>query len=484
MRRTRSLWVAFVFVLSACTPPTPGALPLAAEALRTSPVPAARLDQAVGVLVTEDGDEQGLVAHRVDPRTLEDQPGYAPIDLQSHYVGALSPDGRTWAVISWPPSDYAAPLRLIDLESWRDSPMDLHYFDRVSLLRFTPDSGRLILAGNSGVWMEDVHTQLHIIEVEKAQEVGSVRLDFEPQLARFSADGERLYLYGPNWDGYGLAKAPHAAAVDVSTGEALWSLRLEGVRHGSSQEPPGEPGQDPIPSRYQPGVAFSQDGRWLYLVHADEDRLTTVDLARGSATTVVISDPLSPLERLLRLTSQPAYAKGPLKGAEKTAALSPDGTRLYVAGLRTEIRRPEGRSSRFDISQVPLELEVIDPGSGVRLASAKLGVTEALPSPDGQWLYLTHNRIWPELDQPGSNAERPGLIVAQAGSLSPVAEFAPGASHVRLDLFPGAGVACLTWWEDSATPEAEVQLIDLETQAVIASRQVPGWLADLVLVAP
>src|SRR5260370_19356723 len=38
----------------------------------------------------------------VDPRTLADVPDLAPIEVGHHYSHALSPDGQTLAVVSWP----------------------------------------------------------------------------------------------------------------------------------------------------------------------------------------------------------------------------------------------------------------------------------------------------------------------------------------------------------------------------------------------
>src|SRR5229473_3011911 len=40
--------------------------------------------------------------HPVDPATLADVPDLAPIEVGHHYNQAVSPDGRTLAVISWP----------------------------------------------------------------------------------------------------------------------------------------------------------------------------------------------------------------------------------------------------------------------------------------------------------------------------------------------------------------------------------------------
>src|SRR5258708_19868108 len=46
---------------------------------------------------------QGPIRLRpVDPATLADVPDLAPIEVGHHYNQAVSPDGRTLAVISWP----------------------------------------------------------------------------------------------------------------------------------------------------------------------------------------------------------------------------------------------------------------------------------------------------------------------------------------------------------------------------------------------
>jgi hypothetical protein len=53
-------------------------------------------------LVTLDDAGDRLSAHPVDPFTLEDLPDYPSIDFGHHYTYAISPDGRTMALITWP----------------------------------------------------------------------------------------------------------------------------------------------------------------------------------------------------------------------------------------------------------------------------------------------------------------------------------------------------------------------------------------------
>lgn len=60
-----------------------------------------------------------LRARPVDPTTLEDIPGFTPLELGHHYRALLSPDGRTLATIVWPGStSTGGVLHFVDPLEW------------------------------------------------------------------------------------------------------------------------------------------------------------------------------------------------------------------------------------------------------------------------------------------------------------------------------------------------------------------------------
>ncbi|MGH2593869.1 MAG: WD40 repeat domain-containing protein, partial [Anaerolineae bacterium] len=345
------------------------------------------------------------MAWPVDAETLADRSGYPPINLGQHYTAALSPNGRLWAAITWPRSaDYDGVLHLIDLITWEDVPTPVKFGKWVPQMAFSPDGSRLVvaeafLAISSGVSRWDAG--LKIINPDALEEVLTVDLDFFPGRIQFSADGRQLTVYGTppptRIDPHHLAaNPPQVVAFDVLVGSRRWSLTLEEVKDGRYSEPTTDD-PDRI-NYYSPGVAFSADGRWLYVVHADEDQLTAVDLAVGSARTVAITEPQSWLDRLIALTAGTAYAKGPRSGAEKWAVLSPDGKRLYVTGVQREWQPKQGKQGDGQVVETPLEMQVIDPHSGERLATAGIASADLAISPDGRWLYL---QLWRQANSPG-----------------------------------------------------------------------------------
>src|SRR3990170_2512481 len=94
---------------TASTPEVAGASPFAAtQAPMVRPAGTAASLLAVRVEDPDPGasltqQQLGILRARpVDPTTLEDIPGFTPLELGHHYRALLSPDGRTLATIVWP----------------------------------------------------------------------------------------------------------------------------------------------------------------------------------------------------------------------------------------------------------------------------------------------------------------------------------------------------------------------------------------------
>ncbi|MBI1800968.1 MAG: PD40 domain-containing protein [Chloroflexi bacterium] len=442
------------------------------------------------ILVSLTADQKRLIAKPIDPGTLQDLPNFKPIDLRHHYTDAVSSTGQLWAVVMWPAdTDYEGVLHLINLNNWTDRPTPLKFDNAVQML-FSPDGLRLAVAetwdkvsGGVDHWGADIK----IIAPNELANFKTIELSYRPRRMQFSADSHQLIVYGTPWPTlwypgevpFWLAGgAPQVTAFDALTGKRLWAIGLDAVKDGEYREPTTD---DPnLVNLYTPGVAFSRDGQWLYVVHPDEDQLTTVDLTSGSAKAVAITEPQSWLDRLLALTAGTAYAKGgALGGADKTAVLAPDEARLYITGGRSEVQKDAGSPTGFKEIDTPLDIQVIVPQSGERLTSEENALTgktgeDVMWSPDGRWLYLLAR-------QPVEG--RPGLEVYDPALGQFAAQLAEGAAYVELKFSASNDRAYFTYSVNNpVTPTVELNLLDLNSNQIIGTREVAGWVGDLVLL--
>src|SRR5258705_154290 len=155
--RTISL-ITFIFLVIAAIfviPPTLHTLSVVPSTLSSQPDFVASPEKAFSLnsdtsdtvallAITEKENGAGLQARPVDPATIVDLPGYAPIDFGHHYTYAVSPDRKVLAVITWPgDSNAGGSLRLIDLNTWTDTPADLRIEDYVGDLTFGADGRTL-----------------------------------------------------------------------------------------------------------------------------------------------------------------------------------------------------------------------------------------------------------------------------------------------------------------------------------------------------
>ena len=106
---------------------------------------------------------------------------------------------------------------------------------------------------------------------------------------------------------------------------------------------------------------------------------------------------MSWLERLLRLTSSVAQAKG-INGTTKQALLSPDGARLYVTGVSGQAKKDKYGNWQFD--EQPFGLQVIDTTDGSEVARMKTDAREIDLTADGKNIFLrgwTNDRPWTDV---------------------------------------------------------------------------------------
>jgi hypothetical protein len=129
----------------------------------------------------------------------------------------------------------------------------------------------------------------------------------------------------------------------------------------------------------------------LYIVHADEDKLTTVNFSARSINTVSIQSKLTWLERVLLLTTDVAHAKV-ANGTSRSAVISPDGSTIYTIGSMYE--SSQSSNGEWTFGQTPLGLQGIDASDGTQRFKLDTSASDFKLLPDGN-SFVFH--IWDEL---------------------------------------------------------------------------------------
>jgi len=239
---------------------------------------------------------------------------------------------------------------------------------------------------------------LMLFDTGTGQLIAQQPLAFRPSLMKYTQEGTALTIYGQPLSAVpGISKpdAPRVLLVDADTLDILWDQPLAGIISGSwcldnCDAPHGEQ----MFAHWWPAVTPSHDGHKLYIVHADEEKLTSVDFDARTVHSVEIREARSWFEELLALTAGVAEAKGGENGAFKEAVLSQDGARLYVIG-RTVNSTRDARGD-WQVEEAYLGLQVIDVESGRRVTGLD-GEAKAIgTTPDGAYLLLNDwdGRVW------------------------------------------------------------------------------------------
>jgi len=461
----------------------------------TSTVPSAQQAAAspspllVNLTDSAPGSQQALRVRPVDPATLADQPGFASLDFGHHYVRAVSPDGRTMAVIIWPSgANSGGVLHLIDLASWTDRATGVRFDDSVAGLLFSPDGRALYWSGGTrhdaahGIPADFVLYRYDIASGDR-RTVATFPASFTPgylsTAARFTRSGARLALYGVPTDSNNLAEgAPHLMIVDLIGGGIATDLRLDGVKAGQFRESQAG-GSNPFYALFSPGLAWDPARERLYIAHADGDAITVVDLAGG---TIIAQQEIRPRTSLAGrvvgwLMPHVAAKGGP--STDRWAVLSNDGARLFVIGQHAEpTQQPDGQ---WRESMTPTGLQVIETRDLREVAHLDVPANAMMLSPDGRRLILPTDR------DDGSGAASGGgtrhqLTVVDAERLIELDQVAVGGA---LSLYGFSADGRYAYLSDAASgggtqSRTIVRVFDLERRLFVAERALDGPFADLL----
>jgi hypothetical protein len=326
----------------------------------------------------------------IDPQTSEEMAAFAPITIGRNYNFLLAPDGNTLAFIGYQTDDfYNGKLHLIDLRNWQAVETDIAIPRFSTTMTFSPDSTRLAIAhqglfANSNGYPQGY--KLTLIDVTSRTVITETEVAFEPTLLAFTPDGASLIAYGGQLAPQKVedAEPAHAVMMNAADLSVTWEQLLPDVLQGNyiGEETAG--GEIAM-TGYHPAVVLSPDRMTLYIVHADDDRLTTVSFTERRMETVEVRPPQTFFDRLMALTAGVAHAKY-YDGTDKQAVLSPDGSRLYVVGWTADTTVTEEGEYLFDSQSHGLK--VIDTSDGTEITSLEIDAAGVAMAADGSQLYI------------------------------------------------------------------------------------------------
>lgn len=398
------LSLILLLMLTACAPVTPRPTPTTAPTSPETTLPSSESSVAASNDSTPQYETSVLAAlwdartrtHQilpVEPSSGRPAPGYDPISLGVNYYYAFSPDGKTLVVVGYQSDNSSDPtLHEIDLASWQETNLPLDGKGWTGGLAFSPDGSSVAIGLN------DRESTLLVVDVEKNRVLAQVAPGFEISRLKFTSDNSGVMAYGKvivnrftsNEQTSGFAKAALFDARDLNL---LWSVELEGVREGiypAGEETAGTTAlhENPEAAIYlYPGLVFAPDRDNLYIVHANEDKLTIVDFGSLSVSTVNVRPKLSWFERIFLLTTGIAHAKV-ANGTSRSAVISPDGGTIYTIGYRNE--SSQFSNGEWTFTQTPLGLQAIDAGDGTERVNLEISAAGLWITPDGSSLLL-HN---------------------------------------------------------------------------------------------
>lgn len=330
----------------------------------------------------------------VDPQNGLPVCGYQPLSFRDFFQYAFSPDQKILAITDEGNGSSAdTHLHLVYLETWGAITPTISIAGWPNSLVFNPAVTQLaiLLYPDTGQPQGDT---LMVMDLKNQKILKSQAIDFSPSLARYTPDGNQLVLFGGSQSAKAEIPIAHLRVLDTKDYSTIWNTHFPGIPDG--MRTPKQTSTDPILDQWGPAVALSQDGRSLFILHADGACLTTVNLENHQFATQTVSRKLSWLDHLLDLGAQVAYAKG-VNGTTRQGVLSANGL-FYVTGS-TETTQVDDNGV-WNFSYTPLGLKAIDVKTGDILNQMDTDATQLALSPDESRIYLQgskDDKSWTEV---------------------------------------------------------------------------------------
>ncbi len=305
--------VVLLLVVAACSS---GVTKTSATTTPTTPLTTIPVD------TTTSTPPSSAVGHlvKLDPLSLEPIPGLEPIPVPSNSWNPLtSPDGSIVVNFEWDEeANNLTHMRVIDVESWKE----------IGTLELGPVTGAVIGDGKLYVYRQHDGS---LLAIDLATGHESVLSDWSPKHWL----GEGLVVL-PGERIAGIAAEPVAPREEVE--HSVFVLDLE--TRATTEHPIGTlervnlatgvfDGENEIQETDYPGVVWDDDR--LLLAYMDGPEVVEIDLQTGATRTHMI-ELSSWWNRLWTYWMPSALAKGPSLGTNTSAALSPDGSYLFISG--------------------------------------------------------------------------------------------------------------------------------------------------------
>jgi DNA-binding beta-propeller fold protein YncE len=180
---------------------------------------------------------------------------------------------------------------------------------------------------------------------------------------------------------------PQVVVIDAASGATVATLRLPDLRAGyvPDASTPLDPNRD-----VEPGLAWDTPRARLYIADAESDRIYTLDLRAGTVRSAEPRPRRSMLDVLWSLLAQPAEAKL-MNSTRQQAAVSPDGSRLYVSGQKSDFVK--GQDGKLHEVVTPIQLRTIDTADMAELGRLDAASTALWVAPDGTRLLYGTERV-------------------------------------------------------------------------------------------
>jgi hypothetical protein len=381
-----------IVLQGACSPPAPAAtqLPIITP---TDAAPAL-------LLVDVDGTGASMRMRPVDPVSLQDAPDTQPLSLERNYTGALSPDGRTLAAITWPnkrTANRGGVLHVMDLVGWTDRKTSVTFDDHVRQLLFAPDGRQIYWVRPGQMTGEpaknpDPGVYRYDLATDKVTRVVALPPMFFPEFAGVGIAGDRMAIVGASIGDPTPSRVAEVYVVDLAKNSLAAKFDLAGIRAGQVRDAGAA---DDDLRNVRPAIGWDLVRGRLYVIDADDDRVAVINLASAAMQGPTVVRPRASLfDRLLGLISSPADAKMQ-SSSDRRVVVSSDGRRLYVSGFRSDFVGSTGPQDAGREQVTPLPLQVIDTSDMTEVGRLDLASTELAISADGRRLLAVTNRFEP-----------------------------------------------------------------------------------------
>jgi hypothetical protein len=411
----------------------------------------------------------------VDPASLADLPGYTPLELGVLDAHAVSPDGhKLAAVVNTSGGPLGGTLHLVDVRSWTNRPTSVTFGASTSHLTFDSEGKAVYwISTDYEVKARDppspqrtqpvVKLERYDLATEQRSVVATFPSWFSPWEVRQLPSSSRVVVYGLELvDGEWLKGPPHIFVVDANSRRVLTNLSLGGVRAGQAGPPPTRPNVV-WPEYYDPGLGWDLERGLLYVIHADRDRVTVVDVESGTVPTESdIGQGKSALRAITEWLVPRAEAKAS-PGTRRQAVVSPDGSRLYVTGSREEVILES--DGRLQSRSHALGLKIVDTADFTEVGSIDLPVDQVKLSPSGIRMVLSGFSF----DSSSGENRWSGLHVADPVELTVLAHLKPDAFPWIAGFSPDGGHAYL------GSDGFGLAVLDLTSGRITVERFVSGY---------